>query len=296
MKLFFSPEYCRASFSFDTTRKSGWIADSLREAPIRGVEVVEPEPATVEHVLAVHDEEYVEAVRTGEPWHLATSQGFRWCPAMYPAVMSSVGGMIAAVQSAIEDGVSGSLSSGLHHARRGEGAGFCTFNGLVVAANAALEMGCSNVLILDLDAHGGGGTASLISGNVRISHLDLVVDPFDMHADSIDLSRSSPLDYLTVLTASLEALSPDFVVYNAGMDVHSADCGPLGYDSRILAAREVTVFEWARSRSIPIAFSIAGGYTSKDRPRAELVAHHRMTIRASTPRMETEPCRVSLSR
>jgi len=50
----------------------------------------------------------------------------------------------------------GSLSSGLHHARRTHGAGFCTFNGLALAALTALEVltaGAQRVLILNLDAH-----------------------------------------------------------------------------------------------------------------------------------------------
>lgn len=281
MKVFYSDDYCRAAYAFDTTRKASWIAESLRFRPIDGVEVVEPEPASVESILEVHSEEYVNAVLTGEPWNLATSQGFRWCPAMPTAVLASTGGMIAAVRAAVEDGVAGTLSSGMHHARREAGLAFCTFNGLVVAANEAERLGRKNVLILDLDAHGGGGTASLISDKVRIQHLDLVVDQFDLHADSIDLSDKSPVDYLTTLDACLDALSPDFVIYNAGMDVHESDCGVAGFDANIIAAREVTVFEWASERGVPVAFALAGGYTSPSRSREVLVAHHRCTIRAA---------------
>lgn len=281
MKVFYSDDYCRAAYAFDTTRKASWIAESLRFRPIDGVEVVEPEPASVESILEVHSEEYVNAVLTGEPWNLATSQGFRWCPAMPTAVLASTGGMIAAVPAAIEDGVAGTLSSGMHHARREAGLAFCTFNGLVVAANEAERLGRKNVLILDLDAHGGGGTASLISSKVRISQLDFVVDQFDVHDDSVDLSAKSPISYLAALSACLDELSPDFVIYNAGMDVHESDCGPRGFDTNIIAAREVTVFEWAAERGIPIAFALAGGYTSPTRSREVLVAHHRCTIRAA---------------
>ncbi|GEM_PF-3972919 len=38
--------------------------------------------------------------------------------------------VLAAVSAALEDGVAGSLSSGLHHARRDYDNGLCTFNGL----------------------------------------------------------------------------------------------------------------------------------------------------------------------
>ena len=75
-------------------------------------------------------------------------------------VLSSNGGAVAAGLAALEHGVAGSLSSGLHHARREKGAGFCTFNGLVIAAREALTAGARSVLILDFDAHCGGGTRS----------------------------------------------------------------------------------------------------------------------------------------
>lgn len=280
-KVFYSDDYCRASHTFDTTRKAAWIAESLRSRPIPGIEVVEPRPAMLVEVEQVHSRDYVEAIRTGDPDSVASSSGLPWCPDMLTAVLASTGGMIDAVREAAKSGLAGSLSSGMHHARRDYGMGFCTFNGLAIAAHEAELLGFNDILILDLDAHGGGGTASLISGKVRISQLDLVVDPFDLGEGSIDLSRRSPIDYLTVLDSTLHELSPDIVIYNAGMDVAVGDCGPLGFDSNIIAAREATVFSWAAERSIPICYAMAGGYTGPDRSRGLLVAHHRCTIRAA---------------
>lgn len=281
MKVFYSPDYCLASHGFETTRKAGWIADSLRRKPIEGVQVVEPEPLGIDVVLETHDEAYAWAVETGDPPSLASSQGFVWCPQMMRAVLSSNGGVVSAVKAAMEDGIAGSLSSGLHHARRSHGLGFCTFNGLAIAASGAVKAGCESVLILDLDAHGGGGTASLISGNVRIQHLDVVVDPFDTHGDSVSMVGRDPLDYLSFLTAALAEFRPSLCIYNAGMDVHEGDCGPAGFDHRIIAAREKIVFEWASHHGIPIAFAMAGGYISPRRTREELIAHHLITIRAA---------------
>jgi acetoin utilization deacetylase AcuC-like enzyme len=231
--------------------------------------------------LETHSEEYVYAVKNGEPSSLACSQGFSWCPRLYRAVLSSNGGVVAAVKAALEDGIAGSLSSGLHHARRSVGLGFCTFNGLAIAAKEAIKAGCEDVLILDLDAHGGGGTASLISSNVRIRHLDVVVDAFDTHADSVDMVGRSPLEYLTFLGKALEGLKPSLCIYNAGMDVHEHDCGPAGFDAHHIAARESIVFEWATANNVPIAFVMAGGYISPRRSLPELVAHHRMTLRVA---------------
>lgn len=281
MKTFYTPDYCVASHGFETTRKSGWIADSLVRKPIEGVDLTPHDALPVETLLETHDDLYVKAVESGDPPALASSQGFVWCPQLFQAVLSSNGGVVSAVKAALEDGVAGSLSSGLHHARKSHGLGFCTFNGLAIAAAEAVKSGCENVLILDLDAHGGGGTASLISGNVRISHLDVVVDPFDSHGGSVNLTGHSPIDYLTFLDKSLKGLKPDLCIYNAGMDVHQFDCGPSGFDERVIAARESIVFEWATSSDVPIAFVLAGGYVSPKRSVEALVAHHRITLRVA---------------
>ena len=78
MKLYYHPDYVAAGYGFDTTRKSGWIADSLASDPIEGVEVTAPTPLTVRDLTRVHDPEYVAAVQTGSPQWLAESQGFAW--------------------------------------------------------------------------------------------------------------------------------------------------------------------------------------------------------------------------
>src|SRR5206468_3112593 len=124
------------------------------------------------------------AVETGIPRRLAESQGFAWDAQLWPMVLASNGGVVAAALTALEQGASGSLSSGLHHAAYGGGDGFCTFNGLVIAARAALAAGADAVLILDLDAHCGGGTASLIANMPRIWQLDVSVSAFDRYANS----------------------------------------------------------------------------------------------------------------
>ena len=146
MKLFFDHHYVAAEHLFDTTRKAGWIADSLA---IPGLRLTSPPAATREQFLDVHSAEYVDAVITGEPASLARSQGFTWGPRLFPAVAASTGGVIAAAREA---GISGSLSSGLHHARRGRGSGYCTFNGLAIAAKDAIRRGVPSVLILDFEA------------------------------------------------------------------------------------------------------------------------------------------------
>lgn len=294
MQLFYSPDYVLAQHSFDTTRKAGWVAESLARDPIPGWELIAPAPLDEAALCAVHDPAYVAAVRTGRPVDLAESQGFAWDPGLWPMVRASNGGAVAAALAALRDGVAGSLSSGLHHARRGQGAGFCTFNGLVLAARAAQAAGARRILILDLDAHCGGGTQSLIAGDPTIHHLDIAVDPFDRYVPgpqgTLDRVTAAAV-YLPAVEAGLAALKAagpafDLCLYNAGMDPYeSCPIGGLpGITRRILAARETRVFTWCRARRIPIAFVLAGGYVGPDFPVADLVALHRLTLEAAVAR------------
>jgi acetoin utilization deacetylase AcuC-like enzyme len=99
--VFYSPKYVGSGYGFDTTRKAGWIADSLAESPILGIELVEPQPMTRDQILQVHDADYVRAVETGVPRHLSESQGFPWDPDLWPLVLASNGGVVAAALAAL---------------------------------------------------------------------------------------------------------------------------------------------------------------------------------------------------
>ena len=287
MQLFFSPDYVAARYAFDTTRKAGWIAESLRMQPITGLQLTEPLSVTEARLREVHDAAYVAAVKSGIPRDLAESQGFRWDPQLWSSACSSTGGVLAAARAALYDGVAGSLSSGLHHARRACGAGYCTFNGLALAALDALSQGARSVLILDLDAHCGGGTHSLLCNRAGVRHADIAVSEFDNYMPTDDnflgiIHYAS--DYIPTLEKMLAKLERtgryDLCLYNAGMDPHE-DCsvgGLAGITDAVLADRERLVFDWCRKHACPVAFVLAGGYTGSALTQDELVALHRLTI------------------
>jgi acetoin utilization deacetylase AcuC-like enzyme len=301
MNLFYSPDYVGSAYAFETTRKAKWVADSLADSPIDGIELVTPQPLSWDQVVQVHDPEYVRAVQTGVPRGLAESQGFPWDAGLWPMVLASNGGAVAAALDALKHGLSGSLSSGLHHARRGAGAGFCTFNGLVIAAREALAAGAGSVLILDLDAHCGGGTASLIASEPRIWQVDVSVDSFDYYGHTVGrrdgadrdsggsrvslqlVDRSS--EYLDAIELGLEevgrrVLRFDLCLYNAGMDPFEgcSTGGLTGITRGILAARETLVFEWCRQKAAAVAFVLAGGYVGWGLDAHGLVDLHRLTL------------------
>src|SRR5271166_2583890 len=102
--VFYSPSYAAAAHAFETTRKAAWVAESLLSHPIAGVELRAPRPLIADEIAAVHDPAYVAAVRTGEPRALAESQGFKWDAALWEAVASSNGGVVAAALAALAAG------------------------------------------------------------------------------------------------------------------------------------------------------------------------------------------------
>lgn len=287
--IFYSPAYVGTGHAFDTTRKSQWIAEALHRQAAERMELRDPGLLAEEVIARVHSAEYVTAVRTGQPRLLAESQGFPWDLGVWTMAQAVNAGLVHAALAALECGVAGSLSSGIHHARRGEGDLFCTFNGLVLAAKAALDAGADRVLILDTDAHCGGGTFSLIRDNERIWQRDLAVNFMDRYEDGgrtvLSLVNSAD-DYLPALDRHLLSVADlpiDLCLYYAGMDPHE-DCttgGLARVDTQMLRDRERLVFDWARSRSIPIAFGIGGGYVSRRLERTQLVELHLLTVEAA---------------
>lgn len=287
--VYFHPDYNATGLEKETTRKASAIAASLLERPVPGVTVVAPTPASEVELRAVHTDAYLDAVRTGEPPRLAESNGIGWDPALFASVCASTGGVRDAVLTALASGgPSGSLSSGLHHASRSGGNGFCTFNGLVVGARAALAAGAGRVVILDLDAHCGGGTAGLIHELPAIEQVDVSVSRFDSYASrpGARLVLAGGEDYLDVVEREIDRItSPDTIdvlLYNAGMDPHRGSGGPDAIDTEVLAHRERLVFDWALAHGIPVAWVLAGGYTWGGLDMAGLVDLHRLTIEAAS--------------
>jgi acetoin utilization deacetylase AcuC-like enzyme len=292
VRVFYSPAYAGSAHAFDTTRKATWIADSLAESPISGIELLEPSPLTRAQLAQVHDANYIRAVETGIPRELAESQGFPWDVELWPMVLSSNGGAVAAGLAALEHGVAGSLSSGLHHARRERGAGFCTFNGLVIAAREALTAGARSVLILDLDAHCGGGTRSMILEDPRIWQVDVAVDSYDRYEHSdhawLEIVRDGASYLATVDRLLNEAdrrgVRFDLCLYNAGMDPYEkcTTGGMPGITRDVLARRERLIFAWCQGRRLPVAFVLAGGYVGSRLDEAGLIDLHLLTLTSAS--------------
>jgi acetoin utilization deacetylase AcuC-like enzyme len=251
-----------------STRKQ---IEVVRVAHRRGLisRITRPRAATPEQVAKVHDLRYVEAVATGQPRHVAESQGFHWSQGFAESLFTIFGGQVLACRLALKHGLVFHAASGAHHARRDSGAAFCSFNFLVGGPLPLLEKGIiQRVLIIDLDEHQGNGTHSLVSNDRRFAQFD--VSGCNFGVGELDAPRtcfkvvatkSHYFHALERLPKMIEQFEPDLIEYQAGMDAFDDDGGPRGMDEAALRLRDRIVFEevYVR-RGIPCVWNLAGGY------------------------------------
>ena len=286
MIVHYSPLCCETDVAFDTTHKAEAIAESLRRRPIAGVEIFEPRSATLDEIEAVHSHDHVRAVVEGEPWSLATSSGLpgEWDDHLATAVLASTGGMRDAALVALRDRAhSCSLSSGLHHARRDRGSRYCTFNGLVVAARAAVAAGAQRVLVLPRRAlrrwNGLAHHPTSTRSNKSTCRSSSSTRTSRVRTHDRGVVRAN--EYLATIRDELADIAEpgaiDLVIYNAGMDPHEDAGGVSGIDTVMLAEREDLVFSWLADHDLPCAFAMAGGYDGGVDIDG-LVDLHRLTI------------------
>jgi acetoin utilization deacetylase AcuC-like enzyme len=267
------------------------LFEAVRErAAAWGIELAEPAPATDEDLLRVHCPDYVARMRTGSVRDEEMRRiGFPWSPAMVARSCLSSGATLAALRSALDgDGVAVNLAGGTHHAAFDRGGGYCVFNDTVVAARHAQAHGwLRRLLVVDLDAHQGNGTAALCAG-------DPGVFTFSMHAakaypalkppSDLDVplaAGTGDADYLDTLARHLpEAIAragADAAIYLAGADPFVGDrLGGLGLSMAGLAERDRRVFAACRRAGLPVAVTMAGGYA---RDPDDIVAIHLNTVR-----------------
>ncbi|MGI9379980.1 MAG: histone deacetylase family protein, partial [Methyloligellaceae bacterium] len=198
--------------------------------------------------------------------------GFKWDESVPARGLTSVGGCIAAARSALEDGLSGQLAGGSHHAHRDFGSGFCVFNDQAVAALTLLEeKRVDRIAIVDLDVHQGDGTASICQSVPDIFVLSVHGEknfPFRKYPADLDVGlpdATEDADYLRAVEKALDHVwefEPDIILYQAGVDPLEEDrLGRLSLTLDGLMSRDRLVLQSAKDRDIPVSMSIGGGYT-----------------------------------
>jgi acetoin utilization deacetylase AcuC-like enzyme len=260
-----------------SAHKPALVVDDWIKTFGEDIEVCSFEPIVIEDLLRVHEPSFVAGVMLGT---IANGFGNKDL-AVANSLLYTSGSMLAAARYAVEHKtVACSPTSGFHHAEYDRNMGFCTFNGLMVAAVALKEAGLVNkVAILDCDAHYGNGTDSIIA--------KLGIDWIKHHTQGrffgsrLDAANGSYMKWLN--NAIDDCLDCDLVIYQAGADPHVDD--PYGgvLTTQELSERDRTVFE-RLGHHMPIAWNLAGGYqrvayeTDPAKQIEPVLALHRETV------------------
>ena len=157
-------------------QKYGMLKRALLGDGIVRDDQLAPSPRAADDiVLSVHAPSYVGPLSDGtiDP-KIMRRIGFPWSPQIPLRGELTVGGALAAAETALKHGLSGQLAGGTHHAHREFGSGFCIYNDLAAVVVTLLERGAvDRVAIIDLDVHQGDGNAALLSDRDDVFILDL---------------------------------------------------------------------------------------------------------------------------
>lgn len=211
-----------------------------------------PRPLEPDELCLAHTGDYVEGVLQ---CYIANGFGNR-DPRVAASLPHTSGAMLAAARAALENGrVAVAPCSGFHHAGHDHGGGFCTFNGLMVAAQwLRARRLVGRVGILDFDMHYGNGTDHIIS-RLGLDYICHYTAGARWHMPHQAEAFLAAIDGIVAGMADC-----DLILYQAGADPHVDD--PLGgfLTTEQLLNRDWRVFAATRARRIPVAWNLAGGY------------------------------------
>ena len=248
------------------------IPDFVRQAGRKPVDFF---PYRIEDFEAAHSPAYVKGILS-----CTLKNGFGTLdPEINQALHYSNASLGAAVQFTLDHGgIVCSASQGFHHAHYDNCYGYCTFNGLVIAARSALER-VEKVLIIDGDAHHGDGTDDCLQ---RLNLQNRIINVSRRGFEKIgrpEHSRFSATQWEQYADGLIRRYSPGLVIYQAGADAWDKDpyeAGYLSFDA--LGARDQGIFASAKAHNLPLVWNLAGGYAD---PMQKTIDIHLQTLACS---------------
>jgi len=203
-------------------------------------EFLEPKPASIENLLAVHSKEYVDLIKNARAGSYL--DGDTPIPEnIYEYARLSAGGAILAGR---EKGFSLMRPPGHHAGRNGRALGaatlgFCYFNNIAIAVRS-LDL---PTLILDIDGHHGNGTQEIFLGDPKVTYISLHRYP---HYPGTGLRSQGnclnfPLPYpagdslylktLDKALSQVDMTGVEVIGISAGFDAHQGDLASLSLSS-----------------------------------------------------------------
>lgn len=270
LPVFFDPHMVARFDSFSPSAAKPEEVVRSWQASGTPLAIKSPVPVTERQIFRAHDPGYVQGII-----NCSIRNGFGNCePAVAKSLPWTSGAMLSAARAARANGrVAIAPCSGFHHAGYDTGGGYCTFNGLMVAALALLnEDNCLRIGILDCDQHYGDGTEDIIKTlrtGASVRHYT---------AGGKWYRAAQAHAFLSQLPGIVESFHDcDVLLYQAGADPHVDD--PLGgwLTTAQLSERDAIVFATAQAIKLPVAWNLAGGYQS---PLRKVLDIHDNTLHA----------------
>lgn len=234
-----------------------------------------------EHLLLVHDEDYVDFIRTCGECALTMDTSVH--KETYEIAALSAECAIDAAEFARREGrpTFALTRPPGHHAGRDYGMGFCYFNNISIAAKHLQKLGDSRIAIVDTDVHHGNGTQETFASDPTVLYISahqLEVFPGTGHwdyvgeGDGTGYTLNMPLRsgcgdstydvaMSDVIVPVVKEFRPDAILVSFGVDTHYRD--PLASMSlssigHLRQAQEL--MKLARMCNNRITFMLEGGY------------------------------------
>ena len=141
------------------------IRERFEDDPIAGATWIEPRPTTPGSVERLHDSEYVRDLEKKRGERAQLDGDTVVSPESVPAAYLAAGAAMDAVSVVLSKRFPTAFSFVRppgHHAEADRAMGFCLFNNVALAAEAAIrDHGLKRVMIVDWDVHHGNGTQHL---------------------------------------------------------------------------------------------------------------------------------------
>lgn len=275
MKLVYSSQYDLnlGEHVFQSVKYKLTQEKLVHEGVVSARDILDPEPAPDEDIARVHTHEYIRKLKEGTlSYQEILAMEVPYSPQLVNANWLAAGGSTLAGRRAMEDGAAMNVGGGFHHAFPGHGEGFCVIHDVAVAIRRLqADQVIRTAMTVDCDVHQGNGTAFIFRDDPTVFtfsiHQERNYPPHKPPGD-LDVNLEDGVEdeqYLAALEEGLDTslgrFDPGIVFYIAGADPYREDqLGGLKLTFEGLARRDRMVFEKARSKNIPVAVTLAGGY------------------------------------
>lgn len=251
----------------------------------------EPEICKLQHVLAVHDKQYVNnLLNLNLDPKAARKIGFPLSKELVERELRIAQGTISGCLMALQNRISFNIAGGTHHAFSNRGEAFCMLNDQAIGAQYLLNHHLAKrILIIDLDVHQGNGTAEIFAQNNNVFTFSMhgkTNYPFKKEISDLDIALENGTNdatFLSILNDTVPKLinqhKPDFIFYLSGVDILETDkLGKLSCTIDGCKKRDEIVLSMCKKLEIPVQISMGGGYSPEIKT---IIAAHANTFRVA---------------